>query len=229
MKLASQGAMITVDPEFAAMNVRRGHYAWGLPSLSLREKAFVLIAANLCSHGLLLSFQAHMATALENGVAMNALREAVRHLAPYVGYATAFEALMQLNEIQEPAERAVQPGDDEVGEAAPPTIAFPTHIADGVRSLNPRLAELLHDEFSERWRRSGLSVAERALCTLATDVLNGTLEESFEMNVLLALDNGAHEEQVRDVVLLTSEFGMAKAWRAFRVLEEILDQRPEPA
>lgn len=68
--------------------------------------------------------------------------------------------------------------------------------------------------------RPGLTVRERALCTLATDVLNSTLDESFRL-LDLALTHGAGMTQVRAVLLLLAEFGIAKAWRAYRALSEV--------
>jgi len=49
--------------------------------------------------------------------------------------------------------------------------------------------------------------------------MNGTLDESFRMHVDLALEHGAGEEQVRAVLLLVSEYGIAKSWRAYAALD----------
>ena len=57
-----------------------------------------------------------------------------------------------------------------------------------------------------------------ALACVAADVLNQTLDESFELHVDLALRAGASDEQVRAVLLLVAEYGVAKAWRAYRAL-----------
>jgi 4-carboxymuconolactone decarboxylase len=48
--------------------------------------------------------------------------------------------------------------------------------------------------------------------------LNQTLDESFSLHIDLALAAGAGDEQVRAVLLLVSEYGIAKAWRAHRAL-----------
>ncbi len=60
-----------------------------------------------------------------------------------------------------------------------------------------------------------------ALCTIATDVLNGTLDESFALHVDSALGHGAGMAQVRAVLVLVAEFGIANAWQAYRVLESL--------
>jgi hypothetical protein len=52
------------------------------------------------------------------------------------------------------------------------------------------------------------------LLGVATDVLNGTLEDSFALHLRLAREAGVSDAEVRAAILLISEFGMAKAWRA---------------
>lgn len=45
MELASQDTVSGLDRDFGAMAVKRGLFAWGLPQLTMREKAFVFVAA----------------------------------------------------------------------------------------------------------------------------------------------------------------------------------------
>jgi 4-carboxymuconolactone decarboxylase len=42
--------------------------------------------------------------------------------------------------------------------------------------------------------------------------------ERFALHVALALAAGAGEAQVRAVLLLVAEYGIGKAWRAYRAL-----------
>ncbi|SPL88324.1 unnamed protein product [[Actinomadura] parvosata subsp. kistnae] len=227
MKLASQDAIQALDADFAAMAVKRGHYAWGLPQLSMREKAFVFVAADLCNRSLQFPLQTHVMMALSNGVTLEDIREAVRHLAPYVGYPTAAEALMRLGEIEKAAvEAGLATGGKESGNGhAGQAIELPERVVQATKSLNEDFAAFLQEVFAERWGRPNLTVAERALCTIATDVLNGTLEQSFAQHVGLALDHGAGEEQVQAVLLLVAEFGVAKAGRGFAALADVLAAR----
>jgi alkylhydroperoxidase/carboxymuconolactone decarboxylase family protein YurZ len=83
-----------------------------------------------------------------------------------------------------------------------------------------RIRRLFQEQFIDRWGRPHLTIRERALCTIATDVLNGTLDESFRLHVDLALRDGAGMAQIRAVLLLVAEFGIAKAWQAYRALSE---------
>ncbi|MEV0234079.1 carboxymuconolactone decarboxylase family protein [Nonomuraea sp. NPDC050786] len=223
MKLASQDTVTSLDADFGAMAIKRGRYAWGLPELTMREKAFVFVAADLCCHNLQFPLQTHVTMALSNGVRLDDIREAIRHLAPFVGYPTAAETLMRLIEI----EKAVGQNLDEPAADHGPgrTVELPEQALQNGKALDEGFAAFLREQFEERWGRANLTVAERALCTIATDVLNGTLDQSFHLHVALALENGAGEEKIRAVLRLVSEFGLAKAWRAFAALSDVLAPR----
>lgn len=216
MKLTNQDAIAELDADFAKMAVAVGQHAWGLPELTMREKAFVFLAADLCSRCLGFALRTHASMALSQGVSLAALREAVRHLAPYVGYPIAAEALMAVAEIESSQETA----------ADEPTTNQPFELdetsATRIAHLDDRFAAFYVEQFAARWGRSGLTVRERALATIATDVLNGTLDESLRLHIGLALDNGAAEEHIRAVILQVAEFGIGKAWRAFGALGDIL-------
>jgi 4-carboxymuconolactone decarboxylase len=154
---------------------------------------------------------------VSNGVAIDDIREVVRHLAPYAGYPTAAEALMRLAEI----EQALAPGRaTESAENLP--VQLPAEVLDGIRQLDNEFADFVAQQFAERWGRGNLTVRERALATIAVDVMDGTLDDSLRLHLDLALTNGAGEEQARAVLLLLSEFGLAKTWRAYSALNRIL-------
>jgi 4-carboxymuconolactone decarboxylase len=216
MKLTNQDAIATLDPDFATMAIQVGRHAWGLSELTMREKAFVFLAADMCTGCLGFPLQTHVQMALSQGVGVAALREAVRHLAPYVGYPSAAEALMKLAELEEPDE------EDSAPPAAESTVTLDEATLARMAHLDDRFAAFYSEQFYQRWGRCGLSVRERALATIATDVLNGTLDDSLRLHVGIALNHGAAEEQIRAVVLQVAEFAIAKAWRAFDALSEIL-------
>jgi len=219
MKLTNQDVIAAMDPDFAQMAIKVGQHAWGLPQLTMREKAFVFVAADLCVPSLGFPLQTHVQMARTQGVSMAALREAVRHLAPYVGYPTAAEAMMALTQIEaaQPSttDAPAPPGD------APAPAALPQSVVAPIRELDEDFGEFFADQFAERWGRSELNIRERALATIATDVLQGTLDESLRLHVDLALSHGAGEEQVRAVVLQVAEFGITKALAAYRALNEV--------
>jgi 4-carboxymuconolactone decarboxylase len=52
-------------------------------------------------------------------------------------------------------------------------------------------------------------------------VLNQTLDESFALHVDLATAAGAGRTQISAVLLRVAEYGIAKAWRAYRALGDL--------
>jgi 4-carboxymuconolactone decarboxylase len=208
MKLANQDQVTALDPEFGRMAVEVGKHAWSLPQLTMREKAFVFLAADLCTANVGFPLLTHVQMAGANGVSVPECVAAIRHLAPYVGYPTAAVALQQLRELDS-AESQPQAGQG---------WDLPAETVDVLAELDKDFAGFVANQYKQRWGSGDLSPRERALACVAADVLNQTLDESFALHVNLALAAGAGEVQVRAVVLLVAEYGIAKAWRAYRVL-----------
>ena len=209
MKLANQDQVMSLDPEFGRMATEVGMHAWSLEALTMREKAFVFLAADLCTANVGFPLLTHVQMAGANGVSVVECIAAVRHLAPYVGYPTAAVALQQLSQLNSAS------GTD------PQRVAgweLPAETKDSLAELDLNFAEFFANQFDQRWGSGDLSPRERALACVAADVLNQTLDESFELHVDLALRAGASDEQVRAVLLLVAEYGVAKAWRAYRAL-----------
>ena len=210
MTLANQDQVQALDPEFGRMATEVGMHAWSLAQLTMREKAFVFLAADLCTVNMGFPLVTHVQMAGVNGVSVPECVADRRHLAPYVGYPTAAVALQQVRDLAPPdAEPAAPPGKD---------AELPACVKDSLTELDADFAEFFANQFSQRWDCGDLSPRERALACLAADVLNQTLGESFLLHVDLAVAAGAGDEQVRAVLLLVAEYGMAKAWRAFRAL-----------
>jgi alkylhydroperoxidase/carboxymuconolactone decarboxylase family protein YurZ len=218
MELLIENKLVELDPDFGKMAGYIGNHAWGLPDLTMREKAFVFIAGDLCSQNLQMPLEVHVKVGVLNGVALGDFREAVRHLAPYAGYPTAALAMMRLAQIER--EIAALPGPRQA-EPAPetPGVELPEQAAADLERLDPHFAEFYRGQFAERWGRGGLNSRERALATLAVDVMYQTLDEPFALHLDLARRAGAGETQIRQVITLISEYGTSRAWRAFRALE----------
>lgn len=209
MKLANQDQVAALDPEFGRMAAEVGMHAWSLPQLTMREKAFVFIAADLCTANVGFPLLTHVQMAGANGVSVPECVAAIRHLAPYVGYPTAAVALQQLRQL-----------DQSEGPPSEPVYGWDlaSETVDALAELGEEFAGFVANQFNQRWGSGELSPRERALACIATDVLNQTLDESFSLHVDLALAAGAGDEQVRAVLLLIAEYGIAKAWRAYRAL-----------
>jgi 4-carboxymuconolactone decarboxylase len=218
VNLTNQDVVADLDADFGPMGIEVGKHAWGLPQLTMREKAFVFLAADLAAHNLGFPLRTHAIMARSHGVTFAALREAVRHLAPYIGYPTAAEGLMRLKEIE--AEHGAEAAAEERrADPAEPKLDIPPATRERLGQIDPAFAEFFSQQFAQRWNRAELTIRERALCTIAADVLNGTLDESFDLHVAIANSHGARMEQVRAVLLLVAEFGIAKAWRAYQALD----------
>jgi 4-carboxymuconolactone decarboxylase len=211
MKLANEDQVMALDPEFGRMAAEVGVHAWSLPQLTMREKAFVFLAADLCTANVGFPLLTHVQMAGANGVSVAECVAAIRHLAPYVGYPTAAVALQHLREL-EPAEQP-QPQ---------PVYGWdlPEEKVNALAELDEKFAAFVANQYNQRWGRGDLSPRERALACVAADVLNQTLDESFALHVDVAIAAGASDEQIRAVLLLVAEYGIAKAWRAFRALAE---------
>lgn len=183
MKLANQDQVVALDPAFGRMAIEVGMHAWSLPQLTMREKAFVFLAADLCTANVGFALATHVQMAAANGVTLAECIAAIRHLAPYVGYPTAAVALQQLQQ------------NGASGERRPVTAEpqnLPTDVLDRIADLDADFARFFADQFHQRWVDDDeLSPRERALCCLAADVLNQTLDESLSLHVELANAAGA--------------------------------------
>jgi 4-carboxymuconolactone decarboxylase len=212
MKLANQDQVVALDPQFGRMATEVGMHAWSLPQLTMREKAFVFLAADLCTANVGFPLLTHVQMAGANGVSVPECVAAIRHLAPYAGYPTAAVALQQLSQLDE-------------SEGAPPQPLYGwdlgTKTIDALAELDEEFAGFFANQFNQRWGSDELSPRERALTCLAADVLNQTLDESLSLHIDLAVAAGAGHEQIRAVLLLVAEYGIAKAWRAFRALTSV--------
>ncbi|TQM32077.1 alkylhydroperoxidase/carboxymuconolactone decarboxylase family protein YurZ [Nocardia bhagyanarayanae] len=211
-QLAGADALTALDPVFAQLAVGAGQNLWGLPHLTMREKAFVCLTSDLCHPHLDLPLAMHVRMALANGVEPEGIRELYRHLAPYVGYPILVPALQRLRELGLPEAQDVEPV-----EPVPLTGA----LARAVRVLedvDPGLAAFTEDQLAQRWARPHLSVRERAIACLTVDVFYQTLGESMRLHAELARAAGATEETFRDLLRGLAEFGLARAWAAAREL-----------
>ncbi|MGP3957049.1 carboxymuconolactone decarboxylase family protein [Nonomuraea sp. 3N208] len=215
-QLAGADALVALDPVFAQLAVGAGHNLWGLTHLTMREKAFVCLTADLCHPHLDLPLAMHVQMALANGVEPEAIRELYRHLAPYVGYPILVPAFQRL------AELGLPPAQD-TGPIKPvPLTGALARAIHGLEAVDPGLAAFTEDQLAQRWARPHLSIRERAIACLTVDVFYQTLGQSMRLHAALAQADGATEETFRDLIRGLAEFGLARAWAA---AEALLPQR----
>jgi alkylhydroperoxidase/carboxymuconolactone decarboxylase family protein YurZ len=217
-QLAGADDLVGLDPVFAQMAVTVGRNLWGLPHLTMREKAIVCLTADLCHPHLGLPMAMHVKMALDNGVQPRMIRELLRHLGPYVAYPILVPAFAQLAELGVPVE------DD----PAPPGHAPLSPQLDAFASMLPAagLAAFTREQLAQRWARSGLSARERAISCLVVDILYQTLGDSFRLHLDLAVAAGADRAVLEDLLQGVAEFGLARAWNAARAIAHHLAWSP---
>ncbi|MFI6290385.1 carboxymuconolactone decarboxylase family protein [Nonomuraea sp. NPDC050790] len=211
-QLAGADALTALDPIFARLAVGAGHHLWGLAHLTMREKSFVCLTADLCHPHLGLPLAMHVQMALAHDVDPESIRELYRHLAPYVGYPIVVPAFQRLAELGLPEARDTDP-------VTPVPLDGP--LAAAVRELedvDPGLAAFTEDQLAQRWARPHLDVRERAIACLTVDVLYQTPGPSLRLHAELARSAGATEETLRDLVRGLAEFGLTRAWAAAAAL-----------
>ncbi|TMR91901.1 carboxymuconolactone decarboxylase family protein [Nonomuraea basaltis] len=211
-QLAGADALAALDPVFAQLAVGAGHNLWGLTHLTMREKAFICLTADLCHPHLDLPLAMHVQMALANGVEPEAVRELYRHLAPYVGYPIVVTAFQRLTELGLP-----QAQDDKPVEPTPLTGVLARTVR-ALEDVDSGLAAFTEDQLAQRWARPHLSVRERALACLVVDVFYQTLGESLGLHAELARSAGATDETLRDLLRGVAEFGMPRVWAAAQAL-----------
>jgi alkylhydroperoxidase/carboxymuconolactone decarboxylase family protein YurZ len=79
--------------------------------------------------------------------------------------------------------------------------------------------EILRRQIRTIWSRSGLTLEERALLTLAGDACMGSLGEVFAAHLRLARAVGASEERVRSVLCFVGEYGFGRSVAALEALD----------
>lgn len=215
-QLAGADALTALDPVFAQLAVGAGHNLWGLAHLTMREKAFICLTADLCHPHLDLPLAMHVQMALGNGVDAESIRELFRHLAPYVGYPILVTAFQRLTELGLPAAQDTDP-------VKPVPLAGPlARAVHRLEEVDPGLAAFTEDQLAQRWARPHLSVRERSLACLTVDVFHQTLGPSMRLHAELARSDGATDETFRDLIRGLAEFGLARAWAA---ADALLPQR----
>ncbi|MBL0885063.1 carboxymuconolactone decarboxylase family protein [Myceligenerans indicum] len=211
-RLAGADALADLDPVFARFAVSGGHNLWNLSHLTVREKAFLCLTADLCHPHLGLPLAMHVQMARANDVDPESIRELLRHLAPYAGYPIVASAFQRLTELGLPGAR-----DTEAAGPAGLRGGLARTVQD-LREVDPGLAAFTEDQLAQRWARPHLSVRERALACLAVDVLHQTLGESLHLHADLARSAGATDDTLRNLLRGMAEFGLPRVWAAARAL-----------
>jgi 4-carboxymuconolactone decarboxylase len=220
VQLTSEDRVTGLDPIFGPMGIEAGRAIWEQRALSMREKACLTIAADLSVPELGLPFELHVAMALGQArMSVEDLRELLRHVAPDAGFnivAMGFQRLAtvaaELGHNPESSARRTDGGAQVYDDA---TMA-------ALRKLDPEFANVVDRMSRQLWWRSGLSIRERCLATLAVDVIGGTLGAPFEAHVRLCRQAGLTKAECQAAVRILAEFSIPKAWQALVVLDSLV-------
>jgi alkylhydroperoxidase/carboxymuconolactone decarboxylase family protein YurZ len=204
------------------MGIEAGRELWASPELTMREKAVVLVAADIAVPELGLPLELHLGMGLKQaGMSVEHFREVLRHIAPDAGYNITAMAFGRLVEI------AAALGFDTESRAQPtdpaPTDVYPPTAREALQRLDPKFARQVDRQARQLWQRPLLSRRERCLATLAVDVVGVTLGAPFEAHLDLATEAGLSPDELRALLRILAEFSIPKAWEAMVVLSRRLD------
>jgi 4-carboxymuconolactone decarboxylase len=199
----------------------RGRQAiWSQQALSMREKAILLIAADLCVPELGLPFELHVGMALGQAhMSVEHLRELLRHIAPDAGFNIVAMGFQRLEEIagalgKDPksSARRIEGGDPVYDEE---TLA-------ALQKLDSEFAGDVDRMSRQVWSRPGLSKRERCFATFAVHVIGGTLGAPFAWHVRFCRQAGLTRAECCAAIRMLAEFSIPKAWRALIALDALL-------
>jgi alkylhydroperoxidase/carboxymuconolactone decarboxylase family protein YurZ len=215
----------SLDPLFAQMGTATARHSWAVPELTDREKVFLAVTADICQSAFGQPFQMHVTRGLRLGVSTADIRALIRLISYDTGYHAAAAAIERLVEIEAAAGITAPETpllDDALVSTGPDAAQspLPEPIRAQLLELDAHFTE--HFELQSRMRLpSGpgtLSVRERAFSTMSIDIHYQTLDETFQIHVSRALGGGASPEDVRAVLRFSAQWGVTRAWRAWKAL-----------
>jgi 4-carboxymuconolactone decarboxylase len=210
-----------VDPVFGEMAVAMGQATWSIPSLTLREKAFACLAADVCVRDLGLPFSMHVQMGLANDVPLVDQREAIFQSAVEAGHTGALLALKRFKEICIELGEQYPPDDRAVGGDS--SIDYFSELT--ANAIDTKLSRMWRPIMSAHWARTRLSLKESAFIAITGNVMQGALNAPFGHHVRLARAAGASNEQIGSLICFLSEYGFSRSWVALAALAEVPERR----
>jgi alkylhydroperoxidase/carboxymuconolactone decarboxylase family protein YurZ len=224
------GRVAELDPVFAQMLGATATHVRADPGLTDREKTFLCIVADVCQPSLGIAFEAHVRGGLAAGITTADVRALLRFISYDCGYHAALAGLERLVEFEAATglprpESDPLPGDVLLtGPGASPS-PLPAAVRAQLDELDPHFAE--HVNLQSRMRSGSgpgtLSERERAFASMSIDVHYQTLGETFEAHIGRARRAGATEEDLRAALRFLAQFGITRAWQAWKALGAHID------
>jgi alkylhydroperoxidase/carboxymuconolactone decarboxylase family protein YurZ len=212
------------DPILETMRAATERDLWRLERLTPREKVFLAVTADVCQGVFGPAFAQHLARAEAASVTNDDLRDVIRHIAYDSGYHVASEAMARIDAL-DPSHADVSERAANIGRAASGTEnPFPPFVRASLDTLGEGFGSFMARESRMRADAvSPLTVRERALTTLAIDILYQTLDDTFRIHATRLVRGGGDRETLRDALVFMAQFGATRAWNALRVLETLWD------
>ncbi|MBQ7068715.1 MAG: carboxymuconolactone decarboxylase family protein [Synergistaceae bacterium] len=180
--------------------------------------------------------------AVEGSLALNVkpieIREALYHVAPYIGFPKVFEALDVVNEvfkdqgIKLPLENQGTTTDADRFEKG---LEFQVNAygerINKMRDSTPDYQKHLQDNlsafcFGDTYTRGTLNYKMREMLTMAVIGTLGTAEAQYKSHVIGTLDSGATNEEVIGVITTMNPYiGFPRTLNALRIANEVFNER----
>ena len=166
------------------------------------------------------------------------IREALYHVAPYIGFPKVFEALDVANEVFEnkgiklPLENQGTTSDADRFEKG---LAFQVNAygerINQMRDATPDYQKHLQDNlsafcFGDTYTRGTLDYKTREMLTMAVIGTLGTAEAQYKSHVIGTLNSGATKEEVIGVITTMNPYiGFPRTLNALRIANEVFNER----
>ncbi|WP_016877509.1 carboxymuconolactone decarboxylase family protein [Chlorogloeopsis fritschii] len=191
--------------------------------LTLKQRAFMSIACDVCEQTLYGPLEFHIKMALENGATRQDVKEAILHMGVYGAYPKCFETIARLKELYtEFDKKGLYLTGDKVSHPKPEhNWILDTDVKDGLIAFEPQYGDLSSRMAGEVWGRPGLTPMERVYISISGDVCQQTLSADgpFPFHANLCLQNGMTQKQVREMIMyLTVDVGFLRVWNALEAL-----------
>ncbi|MBQ3396127.1 MAG: carboxymuconolactone decarboxylase family protein [Synergistaceae bacterium] len=226
------------DPELAAVMKK---YIYGDLSRQIKLKDF---ERQLVTVVVLTTNQNHkfLRRAIEGALALEVtplqIREALYHVAPYIGFPKVFEALDAANEVfkakgiklplenqgtttdanrfEKGMEFQVNAYGERINQMRDATPDYQKHLQDNLSAFC----------FGDTYTRGTLDYKTREMLTMAVIGTLGTAEPQYKSHVIGTLDAGATKEEVIGVITTMNPYiGFPRTLNALRIANEVFNER----
>lgn len=212
--------------------------------LSAKDGAIIRVSS-FAAQGNLPELKKNLNDALDAGLTVNEIKEAMVHLYAYTGFPRSIRGLQTLMEVLK--ERTAKGITDAIGKEASPIPQDSSKYARGKRILGeltgmpqpaqvtgygafaPAIDTFLKEHlFADIFERDVLSYAQRELVTISVIAAIGDADPMLQAHLGISLHVGWSPEQLREFIgLIAPTIGIQKTKAADTVLTQVLQRRSQ--